>query len=73
MRRRGSPRTVAEAVELIVGPELPIAIETYDGGRIGPTNAVATLVVRSSDAFLRSGPGPFPRQSRTLHAPTLAH
>jgi cyclopropane-fatty-acyl-phospholipid synthase len=45
--------TVAEAVERIVGPDLPIAIETYDGGRIGPADAPARLVVRSPDALRR--------------------
>jgi cyclopropane-fatty-acyl-phospholipid synthase len=46
-------KTVAEAVERIVGPDLPIGVETYDGGRIGPTDALATLVVRSTDALRR--------------------
>jgi cyclopropane-fatty-acyl-phospholipid synthase len=53
MRRRGSRKTVAEAVERIVGPDLSIAIETYDGGRIGPSDAPASLVVRSPDALRR--------------------
>jgi cyclopropane-fatty-acyl-phospholipid synthase len=53
MRRRGSRKTVAEAVERIVGPDLPIAVETYDGGRIGRADAPATLVVRSPDALRR--------------------
>lgn len=35
MRRRGSPKAVAEIVQGIVGPDLPIARGTYDGGRIG--------------------------------------
>jgi len=52
-RRRSSSRTVAGAVEPIVGPDLPIAVETYDGGRIGPADAPATLVVRSADAIRR--------------------
>jgi cyclopropane-fatty-acyl-phospholipid synthase len=52
-RRRSSSRTVADAVERIVGPDLPIAIETYDGGRIGPADAPATLVIRSPDAVRR--------------------
>lgn len=45
--------TVAETVRRIVGDDLSIAIETYDGGRIGPPSAPATLVVRSPDAFRR--------------------
>jgi len=53
MSIRGSSRTVAETVERIVGPGLPIAVETYDGGRIGPPDAPATLVVRSPDALRR--------------------
>jgi len=53
MRRRGSPKTVAEIVERIVGPDLPIAVETHDGGRMGPGDAPATMVVRSPDALRR--------------------
>src|SRR4029453_6477928 len=53
MPRPRSPKTVAEAIESIVGPDLPIAIETYDGGRIGPADAPATLVVRTPDALRR--------------------
>jgi hypothetical protein len=36
MRRQESSKTVAEAIEWFVGPDLPIGVETYDGGRIGP-------------------------------------
>ncbi len=53
MKRPRSPKTVAEAVERIVGPDLPIAVETFDGGRIGPSDAPATVVVRSPDALSR--------------------
>jgi cyclopropane-fatty-acyl-phospholipid synthase len=52
-RRTSSSRTVAEAVDRIVGPDLPIAVETYDGGRIGPADAPARLIVRSPDALRR--------------------
>jgi cyclopropane-fatty-acyl-phospholipid synthase len=53
MGRRGSPKTTAELVARIVGQDLPIAVESYDGGRIGPADAPATLVVRSPDALRR--------------------
>src|SRR6266545_3255241 len=53
MTRPRSPKTVAEAVERIVGPDLPIAVETYDGGRVGSVDASARLVVRSPDALRR--------------------
>jgi cyclopropane-fatty-acyl-phospholipid synthase len=44
---------VAEAVERVVGPDLPIAVVGYDGSRIGPDRAPATLIVRSPDAIRR--------------------
>jgi cyclopropane-fatty-acyl-phospholipid synthase len=45
--------TVADAIEGILGPDLPIAIEAYDGSRLGPREAPATLVLRSRDAVRR--------------------
>jgi cyclopropane-fatty-acyl-phospholipid synthase len=45
--------TIAGTVGRIVGEDLPIAVETYDGGRIGPTDPPATLSVRSPDALRR--------------------
>ncbi len=45
--------TVADALERIVGRDLPIAIEAYDGSRIGPADAAATILVRSPDAIRR--------------------
>jgi cyclopropane-fatty-acyl-phospholipid synthase len=53
MSGRGSSRTVARAVERVVGTDLPIAVRTYDGSRIGPADAPATLVLRSPDALRR--------------------
>jgi cyclopropane-fatty-acyl-phospholipid synthase len=53
MRRWSSRRTVAEVVAQILGPDLPIAVKTYEGGRIGPADATATLVVRSPNALRR--------------------
>jgi cyclopropane-fatty-acyl-phospholipid synthase len=45
--------TVAAAVERVLGPDLPIAFEAYDGSRLGPADAPATLVLRSPDAIRR--------------------
>jgi cyclopropane-fatty-acyl-phospholipid synthase len=53
---RGSVRasvTIAGTVGRIVGDDLPIAVETYDGGRIGPEDPPATVAVRSPDALRR--------------------
>ena len=50
------PRTstpVARAVAHVLGSDLPIAVETYDGGRIGPDDAPATLRVLAPDAIRR--------------------
>ncbi len=51
--------TVAATIERVLGPDLPIALEAYDGSRVGPDPAPATLVVRSPDAIRRivSAPG----------------
>ncbi len=45
--------TVAGAVERMLGPDLPVAIEAYDGSRAGPTRAPARIIVRSADALRR--------------------
>ncbi len=42
-----------EVLGRIVGDDPRIAIETYDGGRVGPSDAPASLVVRSRDALRR--------------------
>jgi len=49
----GGSNTVAEAIAKVLGDDLPIAVETYDGGRIGPPDAPSTLVIRSPDAIRR--------------------
>jgi len=51
--------TVASAIERVLGPDLPIALEAYDGSRFGPDDAPATLMVRSPHAIRRiaSSPG----------------
>jgi cyclopropane-fatty-acyl-phospholipid synthase len=49
--RRSTP--VADALAAVLGPNLPIAVETYDGGRIGPDEAPATMTIRSPDAIRR--------------------
>jgi cyclopropane-fatty-acyl-phospholipid synthase len=54
---QGTPRQVpggiAGIVERMLGGDLPIAIEAYDGSRSGPEDAPATIVVRSPDAIRR--------------------
>jgi cyclopropane-fatty-acyl-phospholipid synthase len=44
---------IADLVELIVGSDLPVAFEAYDGSRRGPEDPPATIVVRSPDAIRR--------------------
>jgi len=46
-------RTVAEVLGKVLGPDVPVAIEAYDGSRMGPADSPATVVVRSPDAFWR--------------------
>ncbi|MCI0634891.1 MAG: cyclopropane-fatty-acyl-phospholipid synthase family protein [Actinobacteria bacterium] len=44
---------MANALEAVLGPDLPIAVRAYDGSRLGPTDAPATLLVRSPNVFRR--------------------
>jgi cyclopropane-fatty-acyl-phospholipid synthase len=44
---------LATLVEDLLGTDLPIAVACYDGSRLGPADAPATLVVRSPDALSR--------------------
>jgi len=45
--------SVAEMVEEVLGADLPVAFEAYDGSRCGPADAPATLVLRSPTALQR--------------------
>src|SRR2546430_4742168 len=44
---------LAATIEDLLGPDLPVAIEAYDGSRLGPPDADATLVIRSPNALQR--------------------
>jgi cyclopropane-fatty-acyl-phospholipid synthase len=44
---------VGELVEELIGPDIPIRVEAWDGTVLGPADAPATLVIRSSDAIRR--------------------
>jgi len=44
---------LAPLLERILGPDLPVGIRAYDGSRLGPADAPATLVVRSQRALRR--------------------
>src|SRR5438270_3219336 len=48
-------RTLAATIEDLLGPDLPVAIEAYDGSRLGPADADAdaTLLIRSPAALQR--------------------
>jgi cyclopropane-fatty-acyl-phospholipid synthase len=45
--------SVAELVEEILGADLPVEFEAYDGSRCGPVDAAATIVLRSPAALQR--------------------
>ena len=45
--------TLAERLAKILGTDLPVAVALYDGSRLGPADAPATVVVRSPDALRR--------------------
>ena len=44
---------MARTLEAVLGPDLPISVRAYDGSRLGPADAPATLVVRSPNVFRR--------------------
>jgi cyclopropane-fatty-acyl-phospholipid synthase len=44
---------LAELVDDVLGGDLPIAVEAYDGSRSGPVDAPATIVIRTPDALRR--------------------
>src|SRR5947207_620710 len=43
--------TIATMVEDLLGGDLPVAVEAYDGSRAGPADAHATLLIRSPVAL----------------------
>lgn len=45
--------TVAQMVEEVLGTDLPVAIEAYDGSSAGPADAATKLLFRSPTAFQR--------------------
>ncbi len=45
--------TLTSVIEDLLGPDLPVGIEAYDGSRSGPPDAPATIIVRSPDALRR--------------------
>jgi cyclopropane-fatty-acyl-phospholipid synthase len=45
--------TLAPLVERVLGDDLPVAIDAYDGSRAGPVDAAATIRISSRDALLR--------------------
>ena len=50
---------IADLVAQVLGTDLPVRIECYDGSSLGPADAPATLVVRSRDAlaYIVTAPG----------------
>jgi cyclopropane-fatty-acyl-phospholipid synthase len=50
--------TVADLVTSVLGTDLPVAVRAYDGSSLGPSDAPATLVVRSPDALRRIATAP---------------
>jgi cyclopropane-fatty-acyl-phospholipid synthase len=44
---------LAPLVDEVLGGDIPLAVEAYDGSRAGPDDAPTTLVVRSPDALRR--------------------
>jgi cyclopropane-fatty-acyl-phospholipid synthase len=45
--------TAARTLEALLGRDLPIAVRAYDGSRLGPADASATLLIRSPNVFRR--------------------
>jgi len=51
--RPNSRGPLAPVIESLLGTDLPIGFEAYDGTRLGPPDPAATIVVRSPDALRR--------------------
>jgi cyclopropane-fatty-acyl-phospholipid synthase len=47
------PVSVASLVEDLLGRDLPVAFEAYDGSRTGAPDAPTRIVIRSPDALMR--------------------
>ena len=47
------PKSVAGLIEQLLGGDLPVAIEAYDGSRLGPDDPPATVQLRSPAALCR--------------------
>jgi cyclopropane-fatty-acyl-phospholipid synthase len=45
--------TLAKLLEDLLGSDVPVAFEAFDGSRLGPHDAPATIVIRSADALRR--------------------
>lgn len=52
-RRPGGATTLGALVEDVLGSDLPVGVEAYDGTRLGPPDPPATLVIRRPDALRR--------------------
>jgi cyclopropane-fatty-acyl-phospholipid synthase len=44
---------LAPLVDEVLGGDIPVAVEAYDGSRAGPTSASTTLVIRNPDGLRR--------------------
>ncbi|MDQ6853496.1 MAG: SAM-dependent methyltransferase, partial [Actinomycetota bacterium] len=44
---------LADLLRELLGSDVPIGIEAYDGSRLGPADAPATLLIRSPTALRR--------------------
>ena len=57
--RLARPFGLAAAIAGFLGTDIPIAIECYDGSRLGPPDAATRIVVRSPKAlrYVLTGPG----------------
>ena len=55
----GVPFGLAAALAGLLGPNPPVAIECYDGSRLGPPDATTRIIVRSENAarYVLSAPG----------------
>jgi cyclopropane-fatty-acyl-phospholipid synthase len=45
--------SVADFLQAVLGSDVPVAFEAYDGSRFGPVDAATTVFVRSPDALRR--------------------
>jgi len=57
-RRKSAAHALAPLVASVLGGQIPVRVELWDGSGFGPTDGPGTIHVRSADAFATYLVGP---------------